>query len=120
MPASFARKLAHFIELSALELDVLRSMPAQVRDVPARTDIVVDGRWPEELSLITEGFACRYKLLGKGQRQIMAFLIPGDICDLRALLIGKMDHGVAALNNSRVATISRQKILRCYGEVSTH
>ena len=40
----------------------------------------------------------------------MAFLIPGDICDLRALLIGKMDHAVAALNKCRVATISRQKI----------
>ena len=81
-----------------------------MRDVQARTDIVADGHWPDELSLITEGFACRYKLAGDGQRQIMAFLIPGDICDLRALLIGKMDHAVAALNKCRVATISRQKI----------
>jgi CRP-like cAMP-binding protein len=110
MPASFARKLAHFIQLSELELAVLRSMPAQVRDVQARTDIVADGHWPDELSLIIEGFACRYKLLGEGQRQIMAFLIPGDICDLRALLTGKMDHAVAALNKCRIATISRQKI----------
>ena len=68
MPASFARKLAHFIQLSELELAVLRSIPAQVRDVQARTDIVADGHWPDELSLITEGFACRYKLLGEGQR----------------------------------------------------
>jgi len=110
MPASFARKLAHFIQLSELELAVLRSMPAQVRDVQARTDIVADGHWPDELSLVIEGFACRYKLLGEGQRQIMAFLIPGDICDLRALLTGKMDHAVAALNKCRIATISRQKI----------
>src|SRR6476660_499354 len=101
MPASFARKLAHFIQLSELELRALQSMPAQVRDVRARTDIVADGNWPDELSLITEGFACRYKLLGDGMRQIMAFLIPGDICDLRALLIGKMDHAVAALDNCR-------------------
>jgi CRP-like cAMP-binding protein len=110
MPASFARKLAHFIQLSELELDVLQSMPAQVRDVRARTDIVADGSWPDELGLITEGFACRYKLLSDGRRQIMAFLIPGDICDLRALLTGKMDHAVAALDNCRIATISRQKI----------
>ena len=102
MPASFARKLAHFIQLSELELAVLRSMPAQVHDVQARTDIVADGHWPEQLSLITEGFACRYKLLSEGRRQIMAFLIPGDICDLRALLTGKMDHAVAALNDCRV------------------
>jgi CRP-like cAMP-binding protein len=85
-------------------------MPAEVRNVRARTDIVADGEWPVELSLITEGFVCRYKLLSGGQRQIMAFLIPGDICDLRALLTGKMDHAVAALDGCRVATVSRQKI----------
>jgi CRP-like cAMP-binding protein len=110
MPASFARKLAHFVQLSELEIDVLQSMPARVRDVRARTDIVADSHWPAELSLIVDGFACRYKLLGNGRRQIMAFLIPGDICDLRALLIGKMDHAVAALNNCRIATITRPKI----------
>jgi len=42
---------------------------------------VADGEWPDELSLITEGFACRYKLLVGGGRQILAFLIPGDICE---------------------------------------
>jgi len=110
MPASFARKLTHFIQLSELEIDVLLSMPAHVRDVGARTDIVADGHWPAELSLILDGFACRYKLLSEGRRQIMAFLIPGDICDLRALLTGKMDHAVAALNNTRIAKISRPKI----------
>src|SRR5262245_54483998 len=110
MPASFARKLAHLIELSERELDVLRAMPAQVRDVPARADIVVDSEWPAELSLITEGFACRYKQLGDGRRQIMAFLIPGDICDLRALLTGRMDHAVAALNSNKIASIPRHRI----------
>jgi CRP-like cAMP-binding protein len=110
MPASFARKLAHFIELSEAEQAVLRSLPAHLRQVEARRDIVVDGDWPAELSLLIEGFACRYKLLANGKRQIMALLIPGDICDLRALLTGRMDHAVAALNECRVATIPREKI----------
>ena len=110
MPASFARKLAHFIQLSERELHVLQSVPARLRDVKARTDIVADGQWPAELSLITEGFACRYKCLAHGGRQILAFLIPGDICDLRALLTGRMDHAVAALSNSQVASIPRQRI----------
>jgi hypothetical protein len=83
MPASFARKLAHFIELSETEIDVLLSMPARFRDVRAKADIVSDGEWPTDLSLITEGFACRYKLLAGDHRQIMAFLIPGisAICE---------------------------------------
>ena len=110
MPASFARKLAHLIQLSEVEQQVLRSMPAHQHPVQARRDIVADGAWPDELSLITEGFACRYKVLADGRRQIMALLIPGDICDLRALLTGSMDHGVAALNNNQIAAIPRRKI----------
>jgi CRP-like cAMP-binding protein len=110
MPVSFARKLAHFIHLSEVEHQVLQSMPAHRRQVQAGRDIVADGAWPAELSLITEGFACRYKLLANGHRQIYALLIPGDICDLRALLTGRMDHGVAALNDNQIAAISREKV----------
>src|SRR5262249_7765652 len=110
MPASFARKLAHFIQLSKVEQQVLQSMPAHRRQVQAGRDIVADGDRPDELSLITEGFAFRYKLLANGRRQIMALLIPGDVCDLRSLFTGRMDHGVAALNNNQLATIPRQRI----------
>jgi len=110
MPVSFARKLAHFIHLSEVEQQVLRSMPAHQRQVRAGHDIVSDGDRPDELSLITEGFAFRYKMLSDGRRQIMALLIPGDVCDLRSLLTGRMDHGVAALNNNQIATIPRQRI----------
>jgi CRP-like cAMP-binding protein len=110
MPVSFTRKLAHFLELSDAELHVLQSMPADMRDVHGGADIVADGDWPSELSLIIEGFACRYKVLADGRRQIMAFLIPGDICDLRALLTGRMDHAVAALNSNKVASIPRERV----------
>jgi CRP-like cAMP-binding protein len=110
MPASFARKLAHFIELSEIEQEVLRSIPADLRQVEAHHDIVADGSWATELSLLIEGFACRYQLVAGGKRQITALLIPGDICDLRALLTGRMDHAVAALNHCRVAAIPRQKL----------
>src|SRR5262245_37060196 len=110
MPVSLANKLSHLIQLSDAEREVLRSLPTHLHLVQARRDIVVDGDWPAELSLITEGFAFRYKLLADGRRQIMAVLIPGDIRDLRSLLTGRMDHSVAALNNNQIATIPRQKI----------
>jgi CRP-like cAMP-binding protein len=111
MPESLARKLAHFITLSDVEWRVLQSLPTRRRQVMARSDVVSEGGdRPSELSVITEGFACRYKGLSDGRRQILAFLIPGDICDLRALLTGKMDHGVVAVNNNQIAVIRRQSI----------
>src|SRR5262245_3580610 len=86
MPASLVRKLDQFIPLSDAEKQILYNAPVRVRRVEARRDIVSDGDRPAELSLISQGFACRYKLLADGRRQIMSFLIPGDLCDLRTLL----------------------------------
>jgi CRP-like cAMP-binding protein len=60
--------------------------------------------------LIVDGFACRSMLLPDGRRQITAFLIPGDFCNLRTLHTNRMDFGVAALDRCHVAHIARQKL----------
>src|SRR5215469_10303237 len=103
MPISLVRKLEQFTPLSESEKRVLQSAPTSVRAVAGRSDVVAEGDCPTDISLLSEGFACRYKLLGDGQ--ITAFLIPGDICDLRAFLLGRMDHGVAALSRCQVSHI---------------
>ena len=110
MPASLVRKLEQFTPLSDVEKQVAMTAPVRMRQVGARQDIVPDGGQPTDISLISEGFACRYKLLSDGRRQITAFLIPGDICDLRALLLRQMDHGVAALTSCQIAVIPHQKL----------
>jgi CRP-like cAMP-binding protein len=79
------------------------------REVTARHDIVSEGSSPTEVSMIVNGFACRYTLLSDGRRQITAFLIPGDFCNLRALHTDRMDFGVAATDCCRIARVSREK-----------
>ncbi len=108
MPISLLRKLEQSTQLADVEKQVLRSVPLRMRLVGTGTDIVSEGDEPNELNLISEGFACRYKVLGDGRRQITAFLIPGDICDLRAFLLRRMDHGVAALGRCQVSHISHR------------
>jgi CRP-like cAMP-binding protein len=110
MPGSLVRKLEQLTPLSDVEKQIAMRAPVRMRHVSARQDIVSDGSRPTDISLISEGFACRYKLLGDGRRQITAFLIPGDICDLSALLLGQMDHGVAALTSCQIAVIPHQKL----------
>jgi CRP-like cAMP-binding protein len=110
MPGSLVRKLEQLTPLSDVEKQIAMRAPVRMRHVSARQDIVSDRSQPTDISLISEGFACRYKLLGDGRRQITAFLIPGDICDLRALLLRQMDHGVAALTSCQIAVIPHQKL----------
>ena len=55
--------------------------------------------------VVLDGWAFRYKILPSGSRQIMAFLMPGDACDLNIGMLADMDHGIQTVTPSRVAAI---------------
>ena len=93
--------------LSDEDRDDLNALCADAREVGPRRQIIREGDRPEFVHLIVEGWAARYKLLPDGARQITAFLIPGDFCDLHVTILGEMDHGIATLTRSRVAFIPR-------------
>src|SRR3979409_437564 len=73
----------------------------------AGTDIVLDGDVPRSAFVLTQGMAFRYRLLPDGKRQILTFLIPGDVFGLHAFLLRTMDHSVGTLVPTRLAAISR-------------
>lgn len=91
--------------LSDREKQALGALPFRTRNVAENADLVQQGDRPPESCLVLDGFVCRYKLLGEGQRQIMSFHIPGDIPDLQSLHLEVMDHSIAALTPARVAYI---------------
>ena len=110
MPATMLlRKLEQVMDLSHAERPAITELPERVLHVNAREDIV-GGSKPASVHLVRSGMACRYTILGEGQRQITAFLVPGDCCDLRALLMGDIDYAVAALGPCEVAVVPHQAL----------
>lgn len=71
-----------------------------------REELLPGHRAGEGIYLIVEGFACRCKLLPDGRRQILGLLLPGDLCDLRLLLLGRLDHSIGALSAVRASLVS--------------
>ena len=57
------------------------------------------------------GLACRYKTTADGNRQIFAFMVPGDFCDLHVALLTRMDHSIATLAPSEIVDIPYTTIL---------
>lgn len=49
------------------------------RAYAARRDILVEGAPVPHPLLVVEGWACRLRLLADGRRQILGFLLPGDL-----------------------------------------
>ncbi len=99
------RKLEHFTNLTDSDRLRLRKVTQPVHSVAAHVDLIREGDSPSDIFLIVEGFACRYKLTQEGNRQIMAYLIPGDFCDLHVFVLKAMDHSIATLSPCKVVRI---------------
>jgi CRP-like cAMP-binding protein len=101
-------KLEVIASLSEEDRHVLWDLCRDVREVRARHDILSDGERPDHVHIILSGWAARYKMLPDGSRQITAFLIPGDFCDLHVTILREMDHAIFALTPATVASIPHQ------------
>jgi CRP-like cAMP-binding protein len=107
MSNRFAEKLSLFHPLTASDVDRLISATQMARQIAAKKDLIREGDRPGPVFVILEGWGCRYKILPNGTRQVLAFLMPGDCCDLHAGLMAEMDHSIQTVTPALVATIHR-------------
>ncbi len=104
-------KLARFVPLDAEEREALRHISRNSVRSRRGTDLISEGDKPLAVFLILEGWAFRYKQLEDGSRQIMAYLIPGDLCDIRIFLFEEMDHSIGLLSDAKVVKIPAAEML---------
>lgn len=114
MPNQFIRKLSGFGNLGQADIDALAEATAHPRRLPSKRDLIREGDRPGPVFVMIEGWAYRYKVLPNGNRQVLAYLMPGDACDLHVGLLGEMDHSIQTLTNALVATIGRDEIERLF------
>ena len=105
MPNHFVQKLKNLEELNSADIEALSALTAEPRNYAPKQDMIREGDRPGPVFVILEGWACRYKILPSGTRQIMAFLLPGDCCDLHVGILAEMDHSLQALTPCHVALI---------------
>jgi CRP-like cAMP-binding protein len=110
MKDPFLMKLRHGVALGAEDEDLLRSLSRSSRSVAARCDIMADGSSQPFLPLILEGWACRYRDLQNGKRQITMIFLPGDLCEPFGVVPKAIDHAFGALTNVRYSPVSFSNI----------
>lgn len=112
MANALLRRLGNFAELDRSEVELLTRLTNDVRSTAPKKDIISEGMRPTHLHVILQGWAARYRMLPNGTRQITAFLIPGDFCDLHASILNHVDQSVAALSACKVAWIDSDEFDR--------
>ena len=112
MPQHLIRKLQQFAPLSEEDGRALEDAASRkVRIFGAHQDVIREGDAPEHVNLILEGWACRYKQLEDGRRQIISFFLPGDLCDPHVFVLREMDHSIGTITPVRLAEIHRDQML---------
>ncbi|TVV71399.1 Crp/Fnr family transcriptional regulator [Sphingomonas solaris] len=110
MANAFVEKLRGYASLTEADATILEAACSTQRNVAARHDLIREGDKPGSVFVMLEGWACRYKILPEGGRQITAFLMPGDFCDMHVSVLQEMDHNIGTLTPARVASIPRARM----------
>ena len=107
MANPWTMKMEQFTRFSDEERQTLdRLISERQRQYAPGEDILKEGDHVPDCHVVLSGLASRYKLLPDGGRQIMAFLVPGDLCDAEIFILKEMDHSVVAMSPTTVALIS--------------
>ena len=83
--------------------------------VDARSDVFRADGVPY-LHLLKEGWACKYKLLTDGRRQITSFHLPGEVVDLDRITRTDVPFNILALSECHFVRIPLERVQKAISE----
>ena len=106
----FIRKLEHFAPLSTEDQRRIEALIGRATFLAPHEHFVRPGDDPRSVHIVLDGWACRYKTLPDGRRQIVSLFLPGDMCDPYVFLLDAVDYAIGALTPCTVAKVPARSI----------
>jgi CRP-like cAMP-binding protein len=107
-------KLRSYLPLRDDEQAFLAELEQNFTRHPARTDLLRQGEHQDKVWVLREGWAIRHKTLTDGRRQVISFVLPGDIIGIYSCLFDISDHSVTTLTPVEVASFSHELIVELF------
>ncbi|MFP4519947.1 MAG: Crp/Fnr family transcriptional regulator [Oceanicaulis sp.] len=102
MLTAFLRRLESHVRLTDDDRNALSGLHTRQRTYAKAEVIAREGETLDTVFWVENGWACRYRRLRNGERQIVNFILPGEFFDLQGLVSAQCDHTVAALSEVRL------------------
>lgn len=99
------------------EIDSIQDIKSEHLVIAAGAEIIRIGDAAPEVYTLYAGWAFRYKMLPDGRRQILAFLLPGDLLGLQAAMFDAALFGIDALTDVQLCVLPRKKIWGLFGKM---
>jgi CRP-like cAMP-binding protein len=108
------RACGAFKPINELELAFINEMKRDHLVLPPGADIIAAGQEQAELYTLYAGWAFRSKTLPDGRRQILNFLLPGDLIGLQAAMFEASSYGAEALTEVQLCLLPRRKVWQVF------
>ncbi|AWI82677.1 Crp/Fnr family transcriptional regulator [Alloyangia pacifica] len=108
------RRKALFRPFEEDELAFMDRFKVGELSVDPGTHLLIEGANSPQIFTVLEGMGLRYKTLENGRRQVINFLLPGDLTGLQAGLLGEMKHSVQATSAMRLCVFNRSDLWSLY------
>ena len=105
-----------FRDFNKKELSFVSRFKRGELSVDKGATVVSEGTRNPHLYTILVGWGFRYKLLPDGRRQIVNFVMPGDLVGLQGSLMGEMQHSIEALSPMTLCVFQRGELMSLYHE----
>ena len=114
LESPLTRKLSAFVALSDVDLETLARFHRHRRRFLAGHQMIHEGQTSASAYILAEGWACSYKMLPNGERQIVDFQVPGDFLGLRSMLFRTSDHSIEAITRIEASEVLASDILDAF------
>lgn len=104
------RRREAFRDFSGEELQFVANFKFGEHLAEPGTTIIAEGQRHPQLYTVLAGWGFRYKILEDGRRQILNYLLPGDLVGLQGNLMNEMLHSVEALTRMSLCIFERQRL----------
>jgi CRP-like cAMP-binding protein len=111
------RECGLFKPVTPEELATISAMKKEHIKLSAGAEIIRAGEESPKLYTLYAGWAFRFKTLPDGRRQILNFLLPGDLLGLQAAMFEAAQHGVEALTDVQLCVLPRRDVWALFGEM---
>ena len=108
------RQLESLLCLNKHDMETLNSLLSDEKTAEKNTQLIREDQSISNLAVLSKGWAIRYKTLEDGRRQVLNFILPGDIIGFFALLFKKSEHGVEALTPLTYHRFSSEQTLEAF------
>ena len=102
----FLQKIQYLTTLSSEEEALVQFFATLAREVNTQTELISRGEAYRCGYLLHMGWAIRAKMLRNGRRQILNFVLPGDVVGLAAPFFTIADYSVTTLGPTQVTEVT--------------